>query len=84
MNHYRFTLTCSDCDGDLHLGRGEPIDVDHTAAVATCKACGIEWDIDVRALRRPPSKSRIARVAERIDAAAESATAANLDHLGAP
>lgn len=71
---YTFHLSCPDDGGPMHLSDGVVLDEDHSAAVAKCKACGIEWDIDVRAMRRPPSKSRIARITERIDLAAEAAT----------
>ena len=81
---YTFRLTCPDDGGPMHMGDGYLYDEDHTAAVATCKACGQGFDVDVRLLRRPKKRSRIARVSARIDAAAESATAANLNHLGAP
>lgn len=73
---YSFHLTCPDDGGPMALAPGQIVDEDHTAAVATCRACGTEWDIDVRALRRPPSRSRIARVSDRIDAAATSAVTA--------
>lgn len=76
MNGYRFTLTCPDDGEAMSLRRGTVHEPDHTAAVARCKSCGVEWDIDVTARRRPRKRSRIARVAERIDAAAESATLA--------
>ena len=60
-----------------------------TIAKFTVQTCAGEIDLNhdprrqwaERARRRHP---RRADVAERIDAAAESATAANLDHLGAP
>ena len=73
---YTFHLSCPDDGGPMHLSPSTLHEEDHTAAVATCRACGVEWDIDVRALRRPTKRSRIARVADRIDAAAESATLA--------
>ena len=73
---YTFHLSCPDDGGPMHLSGTVHHEEDHVAALATCKACGLEWDIDVTARRRPRKRSRIARVADRIDAAAESATLA--------
>ena len=57
----------------LDLAPGTKHDDDHIASVVSCATCGQSWDIDVRALRRPPERSRIARVSERIDAGAAAA-----------
>lgn len=70
---YEFRLTCPDDGGPMHLGGTTHHEEDHVAALATCKACGTEWDIDVRALRRPKVRSRIARITDRVDAGASAA-----------
>lgn len=73
---YTFHLTCLEDGGTLDLTPGTQHDADHVAAVVSCRECGRVYDIDVRMWLRPPSKSRIARVAERIDRAAEAAVIA--------
>ena len=73
---YTFHLSCLEDGGPLDLTPSTQHDADHVAAVVSCRECGRVYDVDVRMLLRPPSKSRIARVLDRIDAAAESAVIA--------
>lgn len=73
---YTLVLSCPVDGGPLDLEPGTKHDDDHIASVVACAACGQSWDVDVRMLLRPPSTSRIARVAARGDRAAEAAVIA--------